>query len=426
VNRARPIPPSLRLSRPVAPARVGLLALSLAAASGSLVGCAGTGSTDAPADTRSSELAPADAARDEGKLVTNAGSIRIVHDDWKEAGYRWQWSARPRIDGSGTLDRATVHDDLLVTIDDRGAITALDTTTGSVRWSAGVADPLTRLIGTERVGDTILVFTRPAMFAVDANTGNLLARQPMDVVVSTVPAIDGGTAIFGTPTGEVYAHEFARPNGQLKPPPYDRGARAWGYMIAGAITSDPIEVDGLIGMVSDAGSVFFVDPFTGAGVGRNSIWKGLDSDPVTDGARLFAASLDQSVYAFTPRGELAWRVPTSAPLRDQPTAWARGGDPERSVLFVNIPGEGLTAFDGPTGAVLWKNAQAGGEVVGIRAGNPVAFDGQSLFVLDATNGDIVITEPLRGVARVVSGDLVDGNLYAVGEDGTIAMFTPRR
>ncbi len=398
-------------------------ALTLAALGAlSIVGCAAS-DTDSASRTSSPAVKPLDTT---GRLVTRAGSITIDHDAWRELGYRWDWSARPEISDGANLSRLDVHGDLVVTQDSLGVLSALEAPTGKLRWSVGVADTLTRFLGTGRVGDQILSYSRPTLFVLDANSGNLLARQPMDVVVSTKPVIYNGTLVFGTPTGEVYAHEFASPSGKLRPPPMNAGNRAWGYMIPGAINADPVMVGNLIGVVSQAGTVFFVDPFTGAGLGRGNIWEGLDNDPVTDGERLFAASLDQSVYAFARDGSLVWRYPTANRLRAQPTVWLPSGDPADSVLIVDIPGEGLTAFFGPTGQKLWVNKDAHGKIIATRAGDLVAWNGRELMLLDADTGDVITQTPLKGVQALEASTLDEADLYAIGTDGTIAKFAPRQ
>lgn len=394
------------------------------AASGALLfaGCAAS-NTDSASRTPAPVATPVETT---GDLVTRAGSITIDHDAWRELGYRWDWSARPQISDGANLARLDVHDDLVVTQDTLGVLSALETPTGKLRWSVGVADTLTRFLGTGRVGDQILSYARPSLFVLDANSGNLLARQPMDVVVSTEPVIYNGILVFGTPTGEVYAHEFASPSGKLRPPPMNTGARAWGYMIPGAVEADPVMVGNLIGVVSQAGTVFFVDPFTGAGLGRGNIWEGLDNNPVTDGERLFAASLDQSVYAFAPDGSLVWRYPTARRLRAQPSVWLPTGDAADSVLIVDIPGEGLTAFAGPTGQKLWVNDSVQGEVIATRDGNLVAWNGRELLLLDASTGDVITAVPLRGVQGLRASAFDEADLYAIGTDGTVAKFTPRQ
>ncbi|MEM7754710.1 MAG: PQQ-binding-like beta-propeller repeat protein [Planctomycetota bacterium] len=400
------------------------------AATAALAGLAACSSSSnqaqtAPADERRTLAPDTTQATDEG-LVTRAGELRINHDHWASAGYRWDWSARPRVERGGDLERVDVSSGLLLAQDTRGTLSAIETDSGRVRWAVTPANRLVTFHGATVVNNMVFVFARPSLYALDADTGTFLSRQEMDVVVATKPFIEGGLAVFGTPKGEVYGHEFGDSRGELLAPPLHKGRKAWGYQIDGAVLQQPVMVGGRIGVVSDTGTVFFVDPVTAAGVGSGRTYGGVDAQPVTDGLRLFAASRDQSVYAFNPNGQLVWRYPTAATLRAQPVVWNRQGDPNRSVLFVDIPGEGIAAFEGPTGEKLWANADAGGTVVSIHDGTAIAVEGETVTTVDLRDGSTIERFTVRGLREVVADGVVDADVYLLGDDGYIAKLAPRR
>ncbi len=113
----------------------------------------------------------------------------------------------------------------------------------------------------------------------------------------------------------------------------------------------------------------------GSLIGRGQIYEGLDNDPVAEGDMLFIAGRDRSMWAFDTAGNRLWRYRTSSPLSAQPTA--HGG-----VVYEDIPGQGLTAFEEPTGRVLWSSARVTGTVIGTRHGKLLVSKGEMLTLVD--------------------------------------------
>jgi outer membrane protein assembly factor BamB len=129
---------------------------------------------------------------------------------------------------------------------------------------------------------------------------------------------------------------------------------------------------------------------------------------------MFVASLDQSVYAFSPEGaSTVWRHRTGAPLRVQPTATA-------DRLYCAIPGEGLTAFESGTGRVLWTTKGFQGSVVGTNHGRLLAWDGTDAALIDAARGDIIERAALTGASMLKPDKFDDGKLYVVSKSGVVA------
>lgn len=364
---------------------------------------------------------------DESGIVTVSNGVRIVHRDWAELGYRWQWSTMPLVAGNGRVDRVDVLD-TAVAVQSEDSWTALvHANTGRRLWQVRNTSPLTRFVGNIRVNDYLISCGRPELFLMEFGSGNLIARQPVDVVVTTRPVVYGGLAVFGTPTGEVLCHRFGKQDGDPLPPPFDEGAREWGYGLEGAITSKPVQLGRTAGIVTQAGEVFFVDIPTGSGLGRSRISGGMSTDPVTDGELMFVASLDQSIYAFSPADSTwLWRYRTDAPLKTQP-AWHGG------VLYVHVDSEGLVAFDvsraardaNRFGARLWANNSVSGEVVAVRSDELVVWDGEHATLIDRVAGDVLSRVALPRITRLIASDFVDGDLYALADNGLLAKFSPR-
>ncbi len=358
-------------------------------------------------------------------IVTVTRGVRIVHDDWASLGYRWQWSTTPLVAGKGKVELVDILGDTIAVQSEDSYTALLQASTGNRLWQVRNTSPLTHFVANVRVKDVLLSCSRPELFLLELNSGNLIARQPVDLVVSTRPVIYGGLAVFGTPVGQVLCHRFGKINGDPLPPPFDDGAKEWAYGLDGTIEADPVRIGSTAGFVTQAGEVFFVDIPSGKGISWAQISGGMRTDPVTDGQRMFVASLDQSIYAFAPGDSTwLWRYRTDAPLTEQPY-WADG------VLYCHIKSEGMVAFDvssealdnGTFGEPLWKNPDVTGEVVASHHHDLVVWDGSNATLIDHATGDVLAKISLPRISRLIPGDNED--LYALAENGLLIKFSPR-
>lgn len=375
------------------PFTAGLVIFALAAG-----GCA-----SAPAGSTSDSTPPASSG-------TSPSAFPVVHEDWASLGYRLDWVGFPFI-GAGPRPEtiaALALDDMLL-IQERGsAVTLLEARTGAVRWTTDLAGPLTKFVGIARDGvdpTRILVFSESEAFTLSAATGALLGRDRFERVANTRPVVLGNVFYFGCSTGEIVAHMQGRPG------------KYWGFMGAGSVEANPVMVGDAIATVSQAGDVTFLTP-SGQLLGRARVFAGLANNPVTDGERLFVASLDQSLWAFNTQGDMLWRFRTPQPLRVQPTA-ALGK------VFCEIPGAGLTALDGATGEIAFVNANVRGTVIASRQGKLMVWDGRDVVLIDAARGDEIERVSLPGVTRLEVTGFDDPVIYAVSDRGVVARFIPR-
>lgn len=338
---------------------------------------------------------------------TVTGGFTIEHPAWKELGYRWDWTGFSGLASGEQIDFCYPFDDLVIVQGDRASMSVLDARTGRGRWLDRLANPLTRFVGTAREGDTLYVAAESEVFIIDALTGNWHNRQKLEEVVNTSPLLFEGNLLFGTATGRVMSHRT------------DYGLSAWFYDIGSPIVADLVLVGGVVGAISQSGEGLFVDARVATGLGHPTIGAGLANNPVSDGERMYVASIDQSVYAFTPGvDEHLWRFRTEDELRTQPTL-------HEGVLYVTSPGLGLVALDPDNGSELWIGPDAGGEVIAERAGSLVVWDGTTLKAVDPTNGDVISSFETPGLTMLKAGAFVDGSLFGVTRAGAVIRFTPR-
>jgi outer membrane protein assembly factor BamB len=300
------------------------------------------------------------------------------------------------------------YSDIVVTQESASTLTALETSTGQVRWTTDLTGPLTKWTGIVREPSgqgRLLVSSESEMFLIAPDTGNLVGRERFERVVSTPPLLAGPMAAFGTATGVVQAHLVGR------------HVSAWNFGTRGAFDTPLLMVGGYICGIAQSGDVVYLTT-NGDLVGRGRILAGLDAPGTTDGVNLYLAGRDQSVWAFDAAGRNLWRYRTSNPLSKRP-AVANG------TLYVDLGAESLTAFDAASGAVKWRAKDVHGEVILIRNGRLLVWDGRGVSLVEPSTGDRLARVELPGVVRLVPDAMEDGHLYAVSSKGVFAKFTPR-
>ncbi|MFZ4576396.1 MAG: PQQ-binding-like beta-propeller repeat protein [Phycisphaerales bacterium] len=366
----------------------------------SLAGCA------------SGQTTPETAAKPAPKVTTLASDlgIKVDFEDWKKLGYRLDWvgyadSTNRR---GAKVSKVATFEDIVVALSSDSTVTVLEASTGKRRWSTELSGPLTRFVGIARDPadpTRLFVISESELFVLSTPTGNLADRQRFERVVNTAPIIVGGTLVFGTTSGEVYAHDTTI------------NTRAWGFISDASFEGNPVMASEVLGMVSQKGDTIFLSP-EGRIVGRQRIYGGVATNPVSNGKMLIIAGLDQSLWGFDPFGSSSWRYRTSVPLRVQPSA---AGDR----VYCEVAGEGLLCFDAETGAVNWRAKDARGTVFAERAGKLLSWSEGEVFQLDPQNGDIIERVKTPGMTGSYTTDFVDGLLYVTSDTGAIAKFSAK-
>lgn len=327
-------------------------------------------------------------------------------DPWAPLGYRLDWRGFPVLTRSEGVARVGVFDEGVLVQDRSNTVTLMDHDTGRNLWVSQVARPTARFVGNGVSGDRFLICTDNEIYFLDDQTGNLLDRQSLALIINTPPVVVGDIAVFGSATGELLGHSLVS------------GFKQWGYQLRGSIQAPPVSIGPDVGAVSQNGDVLIVDPATGASVGRANIFGGLENRPVADERTMYIASVDQSVYAFTSRdARRVWRHRTESPITAQPALVA-------GVLYVAIPGDGLVALDSLTGDVLWTNPDMSGAAVASLGDEVMVWDGSALHALDAETGVVQERLELPEATRVFAHPVEDGDLYVVTSDA-VAKYSPR-
>lgn len=371
--------------------RAALTLACVALLAGGLTACRSASSGRAPAPRAADQL------------------LAISDSEMREVGFRRDWTGFPFVARRASAERFSVTSAGPVVQDSDGNITRLDERTGLNRWTTSVATPLTRFVGVDE--DTfggqsaVMISTQSEVYWLDLATGNLLDRQNLAVVANTKPIIVGPYAVFASPTGEAFAHHRA-------------ATKAWGFRLNGVVTVDPVLTPaGSAAVLSQSGDLVYLEPISGALAGRAKLFDGAAFPPAVGDSAIFIASLDQSVYAFDFEGRQLWRYRTPVRVNTKPVAF--GG-----LVYVEIPGYGMHAFDQGTGRIQWQNTDIRGSVVGESNGRLLVFDGAMLHTVAPESGTLFASAAIEQADQVVSEPFVDGDLYILRKDGGMAKFIP--
>ena len=330
----------------------------------------------------------------------------LEKDPYYRSGYRLVWRSFPQVNPGQRPMIVQRVGDAIAFQDTANTLSMVEDATGRIRWAASMGKPIEKFVGVDRVGDRLLVASESELQFLDISNGQLLDRQRLSVLANTPPVVIPPTAVIGSSTGEVYGHDIRV------------GVRVWGVQMNGPISSPVIRLGGDdIGVVSQGGQIIMLDSQEGTSAGRRAtLFSGISNRAITDGAQMYVAGLDQSVWAYDNQtGQRAWRFRTQSRLDAQPLV-ADG------VVVVYAEREGLLGIDARTGAEFWAQPEAKGDAVGAHRGEAALWDGTTLSIVSLRDGSIRSQETLPGIDRLIAGD--KGVMYGVDINGVISKYEP--
>jgi len=340
-----------------------------------------------------------------------AEAFRPLADAFEKVGYRWDWSGFPGPAEGQRIKFLHAWPDAIVTQDTGSKVAVIEPASGRVRWSGEVASRLTRFVGVSRDRhdrtDRLICSSESEVYILDMQTGDVVSRQRYEKVVNTPPLLLGDVGVYGTPNGELLAHRLTN------------GARAWAYLAEGPIEFPPILADNTVVGATQAGLVSMIDADTGGLTGRARMYGGAAGALATDGALVYIASLDQSIYAFANSGQKIWQHRTSSPLTFAPVCLG-------ARLFCHTADLGFTCFDAGTGKPIWSNREVRGTLIGTRKGDLLVWDGATLSLLEPDRGATVATAVLPGIRHITFDRFDGGTLYVANRAGVVGRLVSKR
>jgi outer membrane protein assembly factor BamB len=337
----------------------------------------------------------------ESELLTDAPTAAML-------GYRIQWQCPLQMNKSTWFRYVEPMGDVVATVDTKNLVSVIDASSGTLRFVKKLGGPVDHLSRPQLAVNGVLACTEREGYIYNLQTGEVSNHITMDVATSTSPAVDSNYAIFGAPSGLVYAKDLKT------------NLTRWSYQMAGAIVVDPVIADNLVIVADETGQVAAINPLNGHVLWRKAAppWKRISAPLAANETTAFVASEDQTFYAFDRTTGRFWKKPTQTPLTVAPVVL---GDN----VYLRVPGGQLICFYSFSGESLWESDVAGTPFMILGKKLMMQLPGK-INVVDVETGKLMSTVELPKVQRVVSDKPVNGNLYLINNDGRITKLAPIR
>ena len=319
--------------------------------------------------------------------------------------------------GGWILMAPVVVDGAVYVGSDDGSLYALTADSGEMLWSFATGDVI-RSVPAVVDGTVYFGSNDNHLYAVDAATGEELWRHDTGDWVQYSPAVGNGMVYFPARSEwDRTVHAVDAGTGEVvwvAEPPYPINER-----ITPTVHGDRVYAQG-----AEYGTFYALDAATGEIVWQAEVGGYVESVPTVLDGVVYLTVINQA-YAFDEAtGELIWSVNTEEfPARDFPALVVDG-------IYYLAPSDYVYGLDAATGEELWSY-----EAYELSAA-PVVVDGalygtsyaEYLFALDALTGEELWTTPtedfplysLSVADGVLYGQIYEGFLVAVdAEDGSI-------
>lgn len=211
---------------------------------------------------------------------------------------------------SGLRFHLAESDGALFVAGENGAVTALDLSSGAIRWSRSVGK---LYAGVGAANGVLLVGTEQGeLVALSAGDGSELWRKEVLGSAATAPIATPSLAIVRTLSGAVEAFDLLT------------GEERWAYIVARPEMgtrggAQPMVFDGKLLLPNDIGQLGLLDLEDGKiiwGVNLGKMQDGslmgqlrdIDAAPIQMGDRIYAATTTNGVTALTTNGRLLWQA----------------------------------------------------------------------------------------------------------------------
>lgn len=267
-------------------------------------------------------------------------------------------------------------------------------------------------------GDTVFLAFGPHIYGLDASNGAELWRFPEEA--------ENNLAFFAAPVlgedGQLIAGGYDNVLYTLDPATGEPGP--WTFATArNRYIGSPQTVDGVI-LAPSADSRLYALDASGRLLWEFATEEAQWAQPVTDGERVYLASLDHHVYALDLRnGQLIWKADLGGAVVGSP--WVGTG-----AVYAGSFARTLTALDAQTGQTRWVFPTQDWVWAGpVADGKTLYFGdiGGAFYAVDAASGESVWTFSAEGgifSAPLIVGDRLyftteTGRVYALRLDGEL-------
>ena len=336
-------------------------------------------------------------------------NLLISADAADQLDYRVQWQQSLALPKHVAFMHVEPMGDVLATVDTSRMLSLVQADDGKVRWSTKLGTRAQRITAPRRGDGWVTVSAESTAFVYQLTSGDLLRKIELAHVAATTPAIDGPFAVYGSPTGVVFAQDLAR------------GIVAWEYKLTGGIVTDVIRAENTIIACDANGSVAAFNPTRGNLLWRRVAppWRRVSATPVGNESFVYVASEDQALYGFERTTGRFWKYLTESALTTSPVIIA-------DRVFQDVPSEGIVCLDAYTGDVIWRSGKTHGRVV-MMTKNELVLVAQPnrLVLLDSETGEAKGVIDLPKADRVIADATLAGNLYLANDKGQLLKLSPK-
>ncbi len=332
-----------------------------------------------------------------------------------ELGLRIDFQANVHPESGAGIKLLSVEGDSIFVLDGRNFLTRIQHESGEVLWRIPVGETVDEVQAITWVPETNRVFLTVGgeLFVVDKVNGALLARQPLDQIAATGPAVYGAFLIYGARNGQVVWHSI------------DVGYQWRGYRIAPAVRLTPLLIGDYVIAIGSDGRIVALDASSAVGIWDKRLLADVVAPPATGGGVVFIAGRDQYLWAIDARsGRSEWKYLAEAPLESPPTVIA-------DRVYQSVPERGLYCFDArpantPGGRVIWTSPTVRGNVFGRYRDRLLVWDepSRTMTVVEVERGGVVTSLSLPQV-HLLHAEGPSGALVAAGDDGRVIRLVPR-
>jgi outer membrane protein assembly factor BamB len=338
-----------------------------------------------------------------------ADDLLVSTDVADQLGYRIQWQSSLAMPKRTRVQRIVPLGDVIGVVDSNQMLSVIESDDGKARWTARVGAVVSGVSAPRRGEGWITVSVASTAYLYDLDSGELINKVRLANVAAGSAALDGNYAVYGSPTGIVFAEDLRR------------GVLAWEYQLRGGILTDILHAGNVVVACDSAGTVAAFNPTRGNLLWKKlgPPWKRISANAAANDSFVYVACEDQSLYAFERTTGRSWKYLTQSPLVASPVAIV-------DRVFQDVPGEGLVCLDAYTGDVLWQAAGVHGQVLMMTKDDRVLIEQpKSLLVLDSETGEWKGTLALPKVDRIATDNRLAGNLYLMDHAGRILKMSPR-
>jgi outer membrane protein assembly factor BamB/tRNA A-37 threonylcarbamoyl transferase component Bud32 len=308
-----------------------------------------------------------------GIYMPEVAAVDEERSEWVEQGVKplWTFRCEDEIRSSPVAHRGIVyvgaHDNNLY---------ALNTQDGSFRWKYPTER---KIVSSPAIADSenLVVFGSldQLLYALDARTGQLAWTVPTHGAVRSSPSVAHGHAFVGSDDGNLYAVRLSTGRVQwqwaggdpIRSRPLVTGEMIvvgmesgyvistdlagkilWRFKAKRAVSSSPVEYDGLVFFGSNDWQLYALDMAHGWKVWEYRANKDIISSPAVGDGRVYVGSVDGVMYAVdASSGRERWKYQTEGQITSSP-AYAND-----AVYFGGVDGK-VYSVDARTGLMRWS------------------------------------------------------------------------